>query len=312
MPMATQKNLGDTKEETSPSPKTRWSIWDVLFRSSQTQDISTSTNSNDNLSEENPPKLRSTFKSPGSFIAALQTSDDISHLMDDLRIYAKLNQSSLKVTDEKTMAVFHWRTGGNEVYLMYDEGGERIKAPMRRNGKSFMAVRYIPREVIEYTFLVDGIEMCSPDLPTKVTPEGKKVNIMDGSNTLPIEKVFELDYRDKSIGEYGNDMPDAHYMSQDPLTLPNAMMYRSPDFVNGDRVGNDIHVMSNHIYEDTQSATIFGPGYTSYITIYGWECTATDISIARNSVAIIYVTQSSKVYSKPNNENGILWFNVTD
>ncbi|GFE53626.1 5 -AMP-activated kinase subunit beta-1 family protein, putative [Babesia ovis] len=227
------------------------------------------------------PKRRGTLKTIDSFYKALQGTEDIAYLMDDLRRFAKFDKSSEEINENKTMAVFTWRNGGEDVYLLTNEDGEQRKVPMRRNGKSFMAIQYIQKEVIDYTFLVDGVEMCSPDMPTRFTSDGKRVNVMDCCNTVPIESIFALDSQDYSTGTYGYQMPDSHYMAQDPLTVPNAMLYRQPDFNNGDRVGNDIHVMANHIYDDTQSTQILGTGYNSYITIYRWEASAADISLAR-------------------------------
>ncbi|ORM39805.1 SNF1-related protein kinase regulatory subunit beta-1 [Babesia sp. Xinjiang] len=181
--------------------------------------------------------------------------------------------------DNKTMAVFTWKYGGESVYLLCNEDGEEKRIPMRRNGKSFMLVRYIPKELYYYKYIVDGIEKCSPDMPIVNGPEGD-MNVMDCYNG-PIESILALEEQNICDRVYTQTMPDSAYMSQESLVIPDAMLYRAPDFSNGDRVGNDIHIMANHIYEDLKYRDIFGPKYSSYITIYCWEMKTTDISLAR-------------------------------
>ncbi|GIX66301.1 5'-AMP-activated protein kinase subunit beta-1 family protein, putative [Babesia caballi] len=216
-----------------------------------------------------------------SVYGALKSCDEITPYLDDVNGL----RSWEGPTEDMVTAVFHWSHGGDEVYLLCDEEGEARRIRMSRNGNSFILVRDVPREMYSYAFVVDGVVRCAPDQPTEETPDGPK-NVMDCFNVTPIESTFDLEQVDPNGGEYGHNMPSSSYLSHEPPVVPNAMLYRSPDFDNSHRIGNDLHVMANHVYHDTKSRKAFGPNYNSYINIHCWETSTAEVSLARKWVCV--------------------------
>lgn len=208
----------------------------------------------------------------------------------------------------RTLATFHWNHGGNEIYLLCSEDGVEKKFKMIRNGNSFMLLRYIPKTVYSYTYLVDGVECHAPDQPFKNTPNGIR-NFVDCCN-VSFEGILSAEDEDQADETYDHRKPCHKYLVQEPPQMPSALLYRSPDFDDGDRVANDIHIMANHIYQDTHSNQIFGPNYRSFITVYRWERKINDIVKVHNSVSLIYVTKAPQQVEESGDSTAAEWFKV--
>ncbi|GBE59816.1 5 -AMP-activated kinase subunit beta-1 family protein [Babesia ovata] len=247
-----------------------------------------------------------------SVFEALRWSEEIAPYFSDIRDIGNWVHPEPPAADKVT-AVFNWNHGGKEVYLICKEDGETKRLRMYRNGNSFMLVRDVPKALIEYTFLVDGIEQCAPDQPFQRTADGVK-NVMDCVNVLRVESVVAADEADPFEGYFDQSLPDRRYMAQEAQVVPNALLYRSPNFRDGDRVGNDIHVMANHIYEDTMSDDVLGRNYRSYTNIYCWETSSADISLSRNSASVIYITRGPHEHETESEvqAQALKWFNVTE
>ncbi|CDR71627.1 5'-AMP-ACTIVATED PROTEIN KINASE,putative [Babesia bigemina] len=245
-----------------------------------------------------------------SVFEGLRWSEEIAPYFSEIRDIGNWVQPDPPAKDKVT-AVFNWNHGGREVYLVYKEDGETKQIRMFRNGNSFMLVRDVPKAMVEYTFLVDGVEQCAPDQPYQRTADGVK-NVMDCVNVLSVEAVVEADELDPFEGHFDQTMPDMRYMAQEAQVVPNALLYRSPNFKDGDRVDNDIHIMANHLYEDTMSEEVLGRNYKSYINIYCWETSTPDISLSRNSASVIYVTKAPYEAEPESEAQAQKWFNVVE
>ncbi|AFZ80253.1 hypothetical protein BEWA_031060 [Theileria equi strain WA] len=196
--------------------------------------------------------------------------------------------------DDHVTAVFSWPYGGQEVYLIEHENGNR-KIKMVKSSGCFTTIQELPKDIFKYQFLVDGVLQHSPEQPTISTPDGI-VNVLDLRNVVATNYTVPRQVDEMTSGTFGNAFPGPNYLSIEPPLFPEILSYRSPDFDNPSRFGSDIHTLSNHIYRDTKSVDFLGPRYTTYITIYRWTDDTIDESCAPRRITLMYITWNPLEY----------------
>ncbi|KAK1442178.1 hypothetical protein BgAZ_402080 [Babesia gibsoni] len=213
--------------------------------------------------------------------------------------------------DCKVLATFNWNEGGREVHLLFNENGTERKFRMLQNGSNFIFLRYIPRGIYEYSFLVDGKPRHASDQSHRTTDRGTK-NFMNSDHFMPIYSIIGTGRRLPDSDTFAQSQPDSKYMNREAVQIPSSLLYRSPIFSSGNRLANDIHIMARHVYQDTQSPTLLGQNYRSYTTIHRWEKKIDDIATTNNSVTIIYITKATEQVENSEEDDVNNWFRVVE
>ncbi|XP_954395.1 uncharacterized protein TA21180 [Theileria annulata] len=190
----------------------------------------------------------------------------------------------LDSTQDHVTVVFNWNYGGNEVYLVEyneDENKNTRVIKMIKSTNCFTTIQELPKKLFKYRYLVDNVYQYSPDDACVSTADGV-INYIDITNFKSTDYTIPRQNEQFTTGKYGNEMPGFNYSSIEPPGFPEILNYRSPDFDNPDRVYSEIHILSNHIYEDKSTESFLGGKYKSYMSLYRWANELTNIPSSTN------------------------------
>ncbi|UKK00239.1 hypothetical protein MACK_000309 [Theileria orientalis] len=198
------------------------------------------------------------------------------------------NASDCDSQDHVTV-VFNWNHGGDEVYLVEHNEKEQRRIRMIKSKNCFSTIQELPKKLFKYRFLVDNVLQYSPEDPCVKTEDGF-VNYIDIGKFKPTDYSMPRQRQELNIGTYGHELPGPNYSTMEPPIYPDILNYRSPDFDNFNRVASEVHILSNHVYEDTQARSFLGPSYKSYMCLHRLPNELSNVQFQPRSVSFIYVT----------------------
>ncbi|KAK2197313.1 bifunctional SNF1-related protein kinase regulatory subunit beta/AMP-activated protein kinase [Babesia duncani] len=211
--------------------------------------------------------------------------------------------------DKKILAVFNWAYGGKDVFLVKDVKYKNQVLRMVASGTNFTLIQELPLGVYYYGYMVDGVFQHSPDQPTK-TVDNELVNVLDVNKAPKLMYKTRVESEEIYDGHFGHNLPGPNYLASEPPAFPDVFYYRSPDFIDAYGTASDIHILANHIYQDSKSEKILGSGYGSYITLYRWANEDCGFECNNRTIAIIYITYIKK--DTANHKSLSAWLKPTE
>lgn len=169
--------------------------------------------------------------------------------------------------------VFTWSHGGHSVDLVGSfTGWSAEKVRMARSGHEFVAIKELPRGLHYYKFIVDDQWRFTPNQPTRTDAQGNVNNVLDISDYQSYNFTVPKENEKARVESYAQFVPGASDYTTDAPVIP--VLLSKSNCVAAEpqtRISAPLHVLANHVYHDSHSASLFGPHITSVTSTQRWR-----------------------------------------
>eukprot|EP00917_Polyrhabdina_sp_WS-2016_P004668 GHVP01010743.1.p1 GENE.GHVP01010743.1~~GHVP01010743.1.p1 ORF type:complete len:286 (+),score=46.87 GHVP01010743.1:51-908(+) len=207
----------------------------------------------------------------------------------------------LRVSEETVCCVFTWRHPGVEVILTGSFCNWIVRESHRLSrigNNEFVTIKQLPKGIHHYKFIVDGQWKFASEQDTIKDQRGNINNVLDISNFEKEDFDRVTDLEQAQYATYVQSVA-VSMLPQTPSTFPALLMKSIPVAADPPppRLGIPLHLISNHIYEDKSTCSVFGPHIKAYsVTTSNHQ----KGSFANRHTNFIFVTHNREESQSPN------------